>query len=493
MTKSAGILRATGAGALSLSLVAVGLVASTGSTASAAEAGVGEPQQVLIESLHATGKTAVIGEGDWPLSSRTIAGDPAGVVSQAVSMYPVDGDDDAFVLANAEGDVLSRIAGSRDLELLDVAPDDAAANPLATWTVVEQGDRAMILNGEQLNGRDAALNLYDWSTAEGARIATWDRGSFGNNESWRIHELQGTADAVGELVSPGAAPELPATVAARYSWGPTTQLTDIDWELPAEDVWLADGVVEFSGTAAGLFGDTIRIDARYTVGTVGDALDSSLTSYAGVMLDTLRQNAPRTVERTVSGSDVTVTADVRWDWDAVDPALLGQEGEFTVPAVADLGFAATLHVTLVTPREVNVLREGGARAWRKGGSTTFAGLTDGNRDAEGFGDWQAGGAANRINPNWVAYYFDRPRQVTGAALYEPTTADNIGTVTFQVRNMRGGWEDVSVGALRNEGGRLQMTAEFDPVMATGFRAVFEHKSDASWMQLSEFEVWGPGL
>ena len=68
--KSAGILRASGVGALALTLIAVGLGSTDGSTASAAEPGVGDPQLVLIESAHATGKTAVIGDGAFPITSR---------------------------------------------------------------------------------------------------------------------------------------------------------------------------------------------------------------------------------------------------------------------------------------------------------------------------------------------------------------------------------------------------------------------------------------
>lgn len=140
---------------------------------------------------------------------------------------------------------------------------------------------------------------------------------------------------------------------------------------------------------------------------------------------------------------------------------------------------------------VNVLQTTGARSWRLSGSEDLTGLTDGDRDVEGFGDWRSGGAENRVDPNWVAYYFERPTAVDGAALYEPAEADNVGAVTFQWRNMRGGWEDTSVGTLTNEGERLALTAEFDAVTATGFRAVFENKSDESWMQLAELEVWGP--
>ncbi|UFU03244.1 Ig-like domain-containing protein [Ruania suaedae] len=493
-----GSLRAWGAGLAGLALVAAGLGAGIGGESASADtaadgAAVGEPRPVLIESAHAAGKTAVIGAQGLPLFTRTIATEPEALTAQAVVMYSVAGAPDTVVLTSAAGDVLARAEGSRALELLDLTPAAAAAEDLATWSITTRGDRSMLINSRPLNGNDAALNLYDWNTADGAQVGTWDAGDFGGNESWYIHPVQATTDGIGGLVIPGSVPDLPSAVTAAYGWGPTAEVSDIRWEMPEDEVWETEGVVEFSGYGDGLFGDTVRVEARFTVGTVGDALESELTSFAGVRLDALRSLAPRTVERSVSGSDMTVEAPVRWDWDAIDPEALTGVGEFTVPAVADLGFAASLRVTLTPPSEVNVLRAGGVRSWRFAGEEDLSGLTDGNREAEAFGDWRSGGASNRVNPNWVAYYFERPTQVDGAALYEFSGADNIGAVTFQWRNMRGGWEDVSVGTLTNDGGRLQLETDFDAVTATGFRAVFEHKSDASWMQLAEFEVWGPGL
>ncbi len=498
MTLSTGSLRVWGATVAGLALVAGVLGAGIGGESASADtvtdgAAVGEPQTVLIESTHATGKTAVIAAEDIPLSSRTIATEPDALTAQIVVMYPIAGASETFVLTSAAGDVLARAEESRALELLDVTPVAAAANDLATWSVTERDDISMLINGRPLNGNDAALNLYGWSTADGAEIGTWDAGDFGGNESWRIHPVQATTETVGHLVLPGSVPDLPDAVTAVYGWGASVEVEGIRWEMPDGAVWNADGVVEFAGYADGPYGDTVRVDARFTVGTVGDALDSELRSFAGVRLETLRSLAPRTVDRSVSGSEMTVEAAVRWDWDAIDPEVLTRDGEFTVPGAADLGFAASLHVTLAPASEVNVLRAGGVRSWRLAGSEDLSGLTDGDRDGEAFGDWRSGGADNRVNPNWVAYYFERPTQVHSAALYEFAGADNIGTVTFQWRNMRGGWEDVSVGTLTNDGERLQLETEFEPVTATGFRAVIENKSDASWMQLAEFEVWGPGL
>lgn len=488
MTKPRRILRMTGAGAVALALASAGLANATHSPASAVEPGVGEPRLALLESAHATGKTAVIGEGDLPVTSRAIAADPAEVLAQAIAVYPVDGAADEYVLANADGDVLALASESGGLTLRDIDPDEAAGDPLATWTLPARDGRVMVVGG------GSALNLFGWNTADGAEIGTYAAGDFGNNESWFLHELRGEAVTVGALVAPGGAPAFPGTVPARYSWGPAVALSDIAWEAPSDDVWQRDGVVEFVGTAEGLFGEDVEIPARYTVGTIGDAVEQTMTSYAGASVAVLQQNAPRSVERAVSGSDLTVTADVRWDWSSVSSEDLAHEGEITVSAVRDLGFAATLRVRLVAPVETNQLREGVRTGQlHVDGDADLRALVNGDRDTVAFSDWRGGGAENRVNPNWVAFYFERPRELTRAAIFEPAGADNVGAVTFQYRNMIGGWEDVSTGRVANDGARLALEVDFDPVRATGFRAVFENKSDGTWMTLSEIEAWGPGL
>jgi hypothetical protein len=41
--------------------------------------------------------------------------------------------------------------------------------------------------------------------------------------------------------------------------------------------------------------------------------------------------------------------------------------------------------------------------------------------------------------------------------------------------------------------KLELTVDSTPVLATGARVVFSVKSTATWMSLSEFEVYGPEL
>jgi hypothetical protein len=496
--------RLTGALALGLSVVGAALTvpavaernaapAPTATDIAAVDAHWGDARPVLLESVEAPGKVAVLGAGTWPVANTTIATTPAGVAAQAIALHPVDGVDGAHVLEGATGGVLARIDGSRDVELLDIEATEAAAQPRATWVLTTHEDVTKVVNGEPYEGVGQALDLYDWSHADGARVATWDDNDFGTNQSWRVHDLVATPEAVGGIVAPGEAPTLPTELAGTYSWGLSVALEGVEWAEPDASVWESDGEVVVDGTATGAFGEELMLEAVFTVGTVGDALPAELTSYAGVLPELLRGQAPATVERTISGTDATVTADVRWDWDAITAAELAEVGVVTVPAVEGTGFAASLEVTLVEPESANLLRTTPVRGWRKDGATDLSKLTDGDTSAEGFGDWKSGGAANRVNPNWVAYYFDTPRQVNAASVDEFSGANNIGAVTFQYRSIHGGWVDVSAGRIENTGGRLVLDTEFDSVLATGFRVVFEHKSTASWMQLAEFEVWGPSL
>lgn len=457
------------------------------------------PPPVVLESVHAPGKAIRIADlghdaSTWPASSRTIPSSAPDVLAHAVQMHPVPDRPDAFVLTNVSGDVLARIDGSRDLEVRDQDTDAAAGDPLATWTVTSNGTVVSIANAAPLGGVSQALDLYDWSTADGARVGVWDDNDFGTNQSWRVHALEASVDPIGELVAPGEVPQLPESLEGTYGWGATAAIEAIEWDAPAADAWNADGTVAFTGTGTGMFGEDVLIDASFTVGTEGDAAPVALSSYAGIFLDQLRAQAPTTVERSVSGSDATVTASVEWDWTDVTQADLDMAGTIEVPAVDGLGFAAILQITLTEPARANILADYASnaqlRGWSESGSDP-AGLTDGNVAAEGWGNWVSGGAANRINPDWVAFYFDEPRQVTGADIFEPTGADNIGTVTFQYRTMRGGWVDVPGAPFINEGASLALEQDFDRVLATGFRAVLEHKSDASWMRLSEIRVWGP--
>ncbi|WP_084125876.1 Ig-like domain-containing protein [Demequina sp. NBRC 110054] len=454
---------------------------------------IGAPTPVLLESnwSNASGKVAVITGADPAIESRTIATEADDLVDQIIWMYPLVDAEGTYVLANGDGDVVSRIDGSRYLETLDVTGDEAAASGLSTWVPSTTGDVTTMQNVEQLDGETQVFDLYDWDTSENADIQSYS-STGAAVQQWVMHDLVASTGLVGELVAPGAAPDVPTTATGTYSWGLTTELTDIEWDMPEQSVWDADGTVEFTGTAAGAFGETVTLAASYTVGTVGDAEPETLSSYAGVLLSQLKKLAPSTVERTVSGTTTTVTADVEWDWDAISQDDLDEVGTITVNGAEDLGFAATLEITLGEPASVNVLRTADWRAWQFYYNTvSYSGLTDGDTSTSVFGDWRSGGASNRVEENWVAFYFDEPQQIDAAALYEASGVNNIGSVTFQYRDMHGGWVDTSAGAVANGDSTAAIEVDFDSVLATGFRAVFTHKGTSTWMQLAEIEAWGP--
>ncbi|MEV8273560.1 Ig-like domain-containing protein [Microbacterium sp. NPDC077184] len=497
------------AGVIALTLVAV--VPSAADTPEATEL-LGDPRQILIENVHAADKVLEIGndaaqttgpDGAWVAAAAIFAlGDaPDELAAQTVTAYPVTAAENTFVLADADGDVLVRRDNAdaewRYLALSDLPLADAAANAYAQWTFADAGDgRVNILNvAPGANGQSAALDMYDWKTEDGSQIQTWDLGP-NTVQQWIVHEIAASLAPVAARVEPGIAPQLPTTVIARYDWGLDHPL-DVAWAMPAAEVWQSEGTIVVEGSGTGFFGEEVEVRAEVLVGAVGDAVDAAVSAHAGITVTELRMRAPRTVERAVSGSEITVTAPVTWDWSTVSDADLALPGEVIVPAVDGTGFAANLVVSVIATAQVNILREGGVNwTYTHKDGTAFA-LTDGVRDRSGFADWRSGGAANRVDPNTVSFYLDRPRQVTGAGVWDLNGTSNVGEVTVQYRDLIGGWVDLPVREhewpYENTTAALEMTVESEPVLATGIRVVVGNKSDDTWMSLSEVEVYGPAL
>ncbi|NHI16570.1 Ig-like domain-containing protein [Microbacterium excoecariae] len=483
-------------------------------SAAAADAAdvVGDPHPILLENAHAANKVleianpsaqATIPDGETPAAAAIfpLADAPDAVMSQAVFAYPIAGAADTYVLASGDGDILARRDNAdpnwRYLEVRDVAPAEAAADPYALWSFVDAGDGDVYVHNAQPgpNGLTPALDMYNWATADAAEIQTYDAGTAAV-QRWSAHTLDARVADVDQRTEPGSAPELPETVTARYDWG-RTQEAAVVWHVPEGEQWTAEGVVAVDGTATGWFGEDVPVHAQVLVGAVGDALDAAVTVHQGASLRELRMQAPATVERTVSGSDTTVTSRVTWDWSAVTDADLAEPGTVEIPATEGTGFVARLVVTVVATEETNVLREPGVHVdYTHMNGSTFA-LTDGVRDAVGFDDWRGGGAANRVNPNTISFYFERPRQLTGAAVFDAGQATNVGGVTVQYRDLVGGWVDLPARDVSwphdNDAAGLALSVESDTVLASGLRVAITHKSDASWMTLSEIEAYGPAL
>ncbi|MDR7184807.1 hypothetical protein J2X85_001841 [Microbacterium trichothecenolyticum] len=498
-----------GAVALTLAIAAP----SVASAPAEATATLGAPVPYLIENVHAAGKVLEIGADDaqstgpsdapWLAAAAIFSkeADAASLRAQAVLAYPVTGAADTYVFANDDGDVLARKANddpwARYVEISDLTVAEAATDPGAQWRAVDAGGGAVYLHNVRpyTNGATAALDMYNWATADGAEIQTYDAGSAAV-QKWYLRSLDATVAPHTGRTDLGVAPTLPSSLVASYSWGLSHTLTAIAWTDPGAGAWQAEGTVRVSGTATGYFGEAVPVAAVYLVGSLGAARDVPVSAHVGMTVAQLRMLAPSKVERTVSGSDVTVTAPVAWDWSAVTDASMAEEGTFTVPATAATGFAAQLVVTVVAVEEVNVLREAGVHyTYTHKDDTRFA-LSDGVRNAVGFADWRSGGAANRVNPNTVSFYFDAPRQVTGAAVYDIGGTKNIGSVTVQYRTLTGGWRDLPAESTTwpatNPTADLSLVVDGDTVLATGVRVAIGNKSTATWMSLSEVEVYGPG-
>ena len=337
--------------------------------------------------------------------------------------------------------------------------------------------------------------MYNWKTDDGSEIQTYDAGTAAV-QKWVLRSLTATVDTHTDRVDTGAAPSLPTRMVATYSWGTVFPMTLVAWDEPDPAVWQSEGTVIVTGTGVGYFDEEVPVRAEYLVGNVGDARDAAMSSYAGVSVQELRMHAPTTVERVIAGSETTVTAPVSWDWSTITDAGLDVAGEVVVPATASTGFAARLVITLTEPASVNILRGGGIHITSVYGGAPAA-LTDGNRDVNAWGDWRSGGAANRVEPNQVSFFFDQPHRLTGAGVFDKGGKDNIGTVTVQYRDIIGGWVEMPATDLTwphtNPNGALDFSFDSEPVLATGLRVILHHKSADTWKTLSEIEAYGPTL
>ncbi|GAB3606279.1 hypothetical protein GCM10027413_16880 [Conyzicola nivalis] len=475
--------------------------------------GVGAPERFLIENVHAAGKVLEIGndlaQTTGPDNAVTAAAAifarataPAALSAQAVTAYPVLGKTATYVFANTVGEVLVREANDslnfRYLSTSTAGISAAAQNPYAQWTAVDAGGGAVYLQNVQKDpsGRTAALDMYDWKTDDGSQIQTYDAGTAAV-QKWLMRSLTPEVESFSGRTDTGVTPTPPTSRTAKYSWGTTAPLTSIVWTMPDPAVWAIDGTVTVNGTGTGYFGEAVPLTASYTVGSLGAAVDATISGHAGITVKQLRMLEPTRVQRTVSGSTSTVSAPVTWDWAGITDDTTARAGTFTVPATAGTGFTAKLVVTIVATANVNIARGAGVHFGAFFGEG--AALNDGNRDRAGFSDWRSGGATNRVTTNKVMYFFDQPRQITGAAVFDRGTDAklNVGTATVQYRNLTGGWVDLpatnTVWPYVNTTPKLELTVDSAPVLATGARVVFSVKSTATWMSLSEFEVYGPEL
>nr|WP_314842152.1 Ig-like domain-containing protein [uncultured Microbacterium sp.] len=494
-------------------LTAIALLPSVAIAESAPDSALlGEPTPYLIESLSAPGKVIEVGNAaaqptipdNAPAAAAVFpfAKTPDALQAQTVLAYPVEASPEKFVLTDDQGQVLARRSNDdpnhRYLTIPGLTLDEAAQNPAAQWTTSDAGGGYSYIRNAQTyaTGATANLDMYNWATAAGSEVQTYDAGT-ANVQKWRMHRLTAEVATHEQRVDSGKAPAFPTQLTGRYSWGLTTPLANITWNAPSAEVWTVDGTVAVDGTATGYFGEAVPVKAEYLVGSLGSATDVAMTGYVGQTLKELQMQAPKTVERTISGSDTTVTTPVTWDWSTVAADATATEGVIEVPATASTGFEARLLITISRAASVNILRGAGIHwDYTHLNGSNFR-LTDGVRDVAGFDDWKSGGAANRVNPNTISFYFDQPRQLTGAAVFDINGRQNIGGVTVQYRDLIGGWIDMPTDATQwphvNTTPNLSLEFSGTPVLSTGMRVVITNKTNDNWMSLSEVEAYGPAL
>ncbi|MDR6199309.1 hypothetical protein QE374_001218 [Microbacterium sp. SORGH_AS428] len=495
--------------AVTTGLVVTASPAAATARVAPASALVGEGQLRLIESSYAPGKVIELGNPAAQPTGPTGATSPAaaavftisGVAAltqkQAVVFSPVTARTDTYVISTQDGRVLSRrnnaASDFRYLQLTERTIDDAATDPYAQWTAVDAGNGEVSLQNVQRDagGAIAALDLYNWKTADASEVQTYTF-SGAAVQKWKIHPLTAAVASDTVIIQPGAAPQLPTMLRAVYGWGTRFEMTTLTWNLPDENVWNTDGTVTVTGTGIGYFGEQVPVEARYLVGSLSDGADAAYTTFAGVLVKELQMRAPRTVVRGVSGSEATVDAPVTWDWSRVTDADFAAPGTVTVPASAKSGFAANLVITVSPAATTNILRGAGVHHTVTHMDGASFQLTDGVRTVSGFSDWRSGGASNRVNPNTITFFLDEPQQVTGAGVFDIAGKRNIGTVTVQYRTLTGGWANLPGTAwpVTNPTADLSLEVTNEPVIATGVRVIITNKSASTWMTLSEIEVSG---
>lgn len=495
--------------AVTTGLVITATPAASTARVAPASALVGEGRLRLIESSYAPGKVIELGNPaaqptgptgatyPAPAAVFTISGVAALTQKQAVVFSPVTARADTYVISTQDGRVLSRrdnaASDFRYLQLTERTIDDAATDPYAQWTAVDAGNGEVSLQNVQRDagGAIAALDLYNWKTADASEVQTYT-ASGAAVQKWKIHPLTATVASDTVIIQPGAAPQLPTLLRAVYGWGTRFEMTTLTWNLPDRAVWNTDGTVTVTGTGIGYFGEQVPVEARYLIGSLSDGADAPYTTFAGVLVKELQMRAPRTVVRGVSGSEATVDAPVTWDWSRVTNADFAAPGTVTVPASAKSGFAANLVITVTPAAATDILRGPGVHHTVTHMDGSNFQLTDGVRNVSGFSDWRSGGAANRVNPNTITFFLDEPQQVTGASVFDIAGKQNIGTVTVQYRTLTGGWANLpgTDWPVTNSTPDLSLEVTNEPVIATGVRVIITNKSTSTWMTLSEIEISG---
>ncbi|MCJ1706062.1 RICIN domain-containing protein [Microbacterium sp. VKM Ac-2923] len=509
--RAVGVLAAVTAALLAVALGSSAQAAERPAAVDALFDGVGAPSLMFVESVNAPGKALQVADTNAQVSSAPGAteraaaaieamktGDATLLAAQALRFYPVTGAENTFVITDQQGHALVRSRNDqssfRYLRLADVA--DVVTDPYAQWEARDAGNGSVNLVNVQRDPsqQEAALDLYNWKTADGSEVQTYTLSAAAAVQKWRMHPLTPTVAVPAAAVPVGQEPPMPAKLVARYGWGTSFPLTSVSWRTPDRSVWNAVGDVDVPGSAKGFFGETVAVTAHFFVGSSALVDDAAFTSYAGVTAKEVRMLAPRTVVRTVGGSGATVTTPVTWDFSGITDASFAQAGTITLPAAPGTGFEARLVITVVAPERVNHLRQSGVHPdYTFKDATAFA-LTDGNRNATGFADWRSGGATNRVNPNRVSFAFDQPRQISGVNVYDIGGKQNIGSVTVQYRTLLGGWKNLPTSSgwpVTNTSANLSLEASSTPVLATGVRVIIKNKSSNTWMSLSEIEAYGP--
>ena len=344
-----------------------------------------------------------------------------------------------IALENSDGRFLA--SQGTNTALVTATVTQAASTPALQWIPnTTDGKRFSFLNV----AAQRVLDVNGQGTADGTTVGLWTSNN-GANQQWL---LQSTAIAQVRAVSTstltGVTPALPSQVTVVYGQG-VERPAAVTWDVANAD-WSTPGARTIGGHGTDAFGAPFETTATVDVGPFVRTDPVSVTTVAGVRLDTLRQIAPSTVPAQVGSGDSRSPAAVTWDWNEVDDSDLGAIGSVVIAgrAVSNDPAAppvpATLTVILTAATERNVAPESTPSAtFTESASYPASRTINGVLDDKGWSNWRSG---TKNVQDTLTYVLAQPEQLNRARIRffkDGASATWAQTLRVEHRTGTGAW------------------------------------------------------
>ena len=352
-----------------------------------------------------------------------------------------------FVLRSLAGTALA--ANGSGTLLVDSTQEAASADPAQQWILSTTSGNTWSLVNAAL---PMALEVPGNVTAEGTAINVYASNG-GANQSWSFQDtaLLSLEPVLVNTVA-GVPATLPATVIPRYSTG-TGAPVPVTWNTAGID-WESTGTRSLTGSGTDLFGKAFdTASATVEIGGFASTDPVSLTTYAGVDVNTVIATAPTTVPAQIGASTNRFGAAVTWNWNGLDASQLAEPGVVTITGTAasnDAGaeaLSATLSIIVTTPgeRNVAVLATTTASATSTESGYPIDRTRNGVTNDKGWSNWRS---SNKPLSDTLTYNLGAAQPLTHAKLYfykDGSTTSWPSSVTMQYLNSSGTWQNVAGG------------------------------------------------